>query len=194
MKVLLKTAGSFSLYDPDSLQPVNKDRPYIVDSSNFFHQRLGLGQLKVVAEDWPDHATDAGWAAVLKACDGDIEMAIAAYKAELTPPAEDEKLETLLGSSKLPAIIDLPDGTKLQLGTLVCEAHKESGLSAEEWNVLADEVREEKLAAYLEKLAAHPKRETKAERKAREKAEKEAAEKAAVEEAAKKAAEGNPGA
>lgn len=70
--------------------------------------------------------------------------------AEVTPVAK--HIETLLGSSKLPAMIDLNDETQVQLGDVVARSHKDSGLSIEEWNKLEDDDREERLEATIQNM------------------------------------------
>lgn len=63
-------------------------------------------------------------------------------------------IETLLGSSVLPSMIDLGEGPTVQLGTVVTRAHKESGLTISEWNALAGDAREALLAETVEAMKA----------------------------------------
>jgi hypothetical protein len=91
MKIIVKTTGSFSLYDPETLEPVNKERPHLVSNSQFFLLRMAAGQLKLLADNLPEHASDKDWADCLKQCDGDLELALEAFKAEMlakTPKKE----------------------------------------------------------------------------------------------------------
>lgn len=63
-------------------------------------------------------------------------------------------IETLLGSSVLPSMIDLGEGPNVQLGTVVARAHKESGLTISDWNALTDEARETLLAETVDAMKA----------------------------------------
>lgn len=63
-------------------------------------------------------------------------------------------IETLLGSSVLPSMIDLGEGPNVQLGTVVARAHKESGLSISDWNALTNDAREALLTETVEAMKA----------------------------------------
>ncbi len=58
----------------------------------------------------------------------------------------------LLGSNRLPPVIELAAGVKLQLGELVEAARKRSKLSPEAWNALDDTMRDAELDAALAEL------------------------------------------
>lgn len=60
----------------------------------------------------------------------------------------------LHGSNTLAAVIALTAGIEVQLGTVVARAHKESGLSAEDWNALEEAERDELLNATVETMKA----------------------------------------
>ncbi|MBD9376192.1 hypothetical protein [Pseudoxanthomonas sp. PXM04] len=63
--------------------------------------------------------------------------------------------QTILhGSNTLAAVIALAAGIEVQLGTLVARAHKESGLSAEDWNALDEGKRDELLSATVDAMKA----------------------------------------
>lgn len=63
--------------------------------------------------------------------------------------------QTILhGSNTLAAVIALAAGIEVQLGTVVARAHKESGLSAEDWNALEEAKRDELLNATVETMKA----------------------------------------
>lgn len=67
-------------------------------------------------------------------------------------PIEGSKpLEILLGSDSLPAHIQIGDEL-VQLGTVVANAQKASGLTVEGWNGLVPAIREKLLADYVENL------------------------------------------
>lgn len=62
-------------------------------------------------------------------------------------------IETLLGSSVLPALIAIGDA-EVQLGEIVAAAHTKSGLSVEDWNALEDAARELLLEAEIKRRLA----------------------------------------
>lgn len=66
---------------------------------------------------------------------------------------EVKRTEVLLGSSVHPATFEI-NGKTYALGDVVAGAHKESGLSVDEWNALGDENRHSRIDAQLDKLAA----------------------------------------
>lgn len=70
-------------------------------------------------------------------------------------PAGDMPLDgALLGSSLLPAMIDVGSEAEVQLGTIVQRAHEESGLTWQEWNALDEADREARLAGVVTALRA----------------------------------------
>lgn len=73
---------------------------------------------------------------------------------EPEPADEDRRDETLLGSSVLPAVVDIGDGKSTTLGEIVVAAYEASGLTAEAWNTLPEEQRESLLITAVEELKA----------------------------------------
>jgi hypothetical protein len=63
-----------------------------------------------------------------------------------------EPEEVLVGSSLLPAVVDLVGGQTVQLGVVVAHAHELSGLTDEDWNALDGDAREGWIAAGLSEL------------------------------------------
>jgi hypothetical protein len=57
----------------------------------------------------------------------------------------------LYGSNVQPSTFEV-DGAQVQLGTVVADAFTASGLTAEDWNLLPDEVREQRIAEAVERL------------------------------------------
>lgn len=72
-----------------------------------------------------------------------------------TRPVTDDpvSVDTLLGSSILPALIEIGDA-QVQLGEIVAAAHQKSGLSLEDWNALEDAARELLLDAEIKRRLA----------------------------------------
>ncbi|MGE6741723.1 hypothetical protein ACQKGC_15730 [Allorhizobium pseudoryzae] len=65
-----------------------------------------------------------------------------------------DAVETLLGSSVLPSLVDIGLDAPVQLGEVVMAAHAESGLTIADWNALPDAEREKLLAEALENMKA----------------------------------------
>lgn len=66
----------------------------------------------------------------------------------------DDNAETLLGSSTLPSTIVINDARSAQLGEVVTEAHKASGLTVDAWNALPNDQREDLLKTTIEAMRA----------------------------------------
>lgn len=81
----------------------------------------------------------------------------AAAKAAENAADASSPAETLLGSSTMKSTYEI-DGATVQLGELVIEAHKSSGLDVKAWNALAEADRDELIGKVLEerKAAAPP--------------------------------------
>lgn len=74
-------------------------------------------------------------------------------KAEPEKPIE-AHIETLLGSSVLPPMVEIGPDISVQLGEIVARAHTESGLSIADWNAMANDEREALLAATVDAMTA----------------------------------------
>jgi hypothetical protein len=89
-KMIVKTTGPFQLVDVHGGGHARAGIASLVDVNNFFQHRIGLGQLDVIATNFPDDATDAEFQSVVAAADGDLVLAVESYRAELaarlTPP------------------------------------------------------------------------------------------------------------
>ncbi len=86
--------------------------------------------------------------------DYDPEKHVLAEASDLTPLKQENTSAPagLFGSSIQPASWTLKDGSVLQLGTVVAEAHKRSGLTVEEWNAQAVDVIEAAIAEVAEEF------------------------------------------
>lgn len=105
-KALVETTGNFLLYEPFTGDVVYAERPGVVEVTNFFTARLALGQLRLLIADLPEGVSDKDFVEVLKASEGQIELAVAAFEAEFKPEAEvgvkDEVTSPVLKSDKAP--------------------------------------------------------------------------------------------
>lgn len=87
-KALVETTSSIFLIDPMTRDEVQHHRPSVVSWSSFIEQRLGCGQIRLLASGLPDTVTDADFAEVLKASDGNQDLAREAFLAEFAPEPE----------------------------------------------------------------------------------------------------------
>lgn len=91
MKAIVQTTGEFMLVCPRTSQMVPFNRPAVVDVTTFFFARLGLGQLKTIADNLPDFAKDEDLVAAIKQ-EGTVEAGVEQYLLTLealsAPPAE----------------------------------------------------------------------------------------------------------
>ncbi len=92
MKAILNTKGNFLLLDPSSGQEVPYHRPAVVEVTNFFQARLGIGQLEVIHANLPDIADDKELAACIKehGVDEGVETYLLTLAALTATPDEDE--------------------------------------------------------------------------------------------------------
>jgi len=66
---------------------------------------------------------------------------------------EDEShYQTLIGSDRQPSEFDLGEGGKVPLGDVVCEAHRRTGLTIDQWNQLPDAAREAQISEVVTEL------------------------------------------
>jgi hypothetical protein len=74
--------------------------------------------------------------------------------AAVVPEPVESHIETLLGSSILPSLVEIADGVSVQIGAVVARAHTESGLTIAEWNAQAADDREAALELTVEAMKA----------------------------------------
>lgn len=110
----------------------------------------------------PDEGTEKGLAEALQdsitALRYDIDQRVRNWiHAALNPPAaeptlEETAVESLFGSSVLPAVVKITPVLEVQLGEIVQRAHEASGLSVQAWNALADNKRDLMLNATIDAM------------------------------------------
>lgn len=79
MKHLVETTGNFMLLDLGSAQEIDAFRPTVVRLTEWMGVRISKGELKVVAADLKDEATDAEFVTYMKEMNGDAEAAVASF-------------------------------------------------------------------------------------------------------------------
>lgn len=65
-----------------------------------------------------------------------------------------DSTEALIGTDKLPDLVDITDTQQAQLGDLVRGAFEGSDMTVEEWNALEADVRDELILGFVEKVRA----------------------------------------
>lgn len=65
-----------------------------------------------------------------------------------------DNTESLIGTDKLPAMVDITDTQQAQLGDIVRSAFEGSDMTVEEWNALEADVRDELILGHVEKVKA----------------------------------------
>lgn len=94
MKHLVETKGHFMLIDPVSGQEIPAQRPAVVEFTSFFQHRTAMDQIRILAEDLEDSATDEAFVDTLKESEGDVDLAVEAFKSEFSPFRTSEKLSS----------------------------------------------------------------------------------------------------
>jgi len=83
--IIAQTTGQFDLLDPHTLREVSYDRPYCIKPTVFIDQRAARGDVKIIATDLPDEASDELWASYLAESQGDLDLAVASFKSAFEP-------------------------------------------------------------------------------------------------------------
>lgn len=84
MKTIAKTTSAIMLMDPYQRQELD-ETPHLVTWNHFFEARTGKGQIKILASNIPDSATDEDLQAFLKDS-GTEELAIASFVSQFEEP------------------------------------------------------------------------------------------------------------
>lgn len=104
-KAIVETVGDFVLVCPQTNQMVPFHRPAVVEVTTFFFARLGIGQLKTVADNLPDFADDKELAEAIQK-EGSVKAGVELYlltldalsaKPEDEPPPPTPKAPTKAG-------------------------------------------------------------------------------------------------
>lgn len=113
----------------------------------------GLSDVKSVEADGVVIETGKREAAVVVTEKTEEDKAKEAEAASgIVQVVKSDEAETLLGSSVLPANVEIGEKKSVQLGEIVAAAHKASGLTLADWNALPEADREAKLAETVEAL------------------------------------------
>lgn len=85
MKVLVETTSSIMLVDPLSGDVLPWNRPAVMRWTTFLDTRTGLGQVKVLANEIPDDATDEDWEGFWNDSDQEKDLAVASFMSAVKP-------------------------------------------------------------------------------------------------------------
>ena len=88
-KLLVETTKNILLFDTITGCLILEDRPSVVEPSNFVFSRVSLGQIKVLANDLPEDASDEDFLSVWKDNENK-DLAISAYLSEYGVSTSDE--------------------------------------------------------------------------------------------------------
>lgn len=91
MKVIAKTTSAINLIEPMTRELL-EEIPRVVHWSQFLESRTGKGQIKVLASDLPDEATDKEFQGFLDESDGDVDLAVEAYKSTFEMDEDEPEL------------------------------------------------------------------------------------------------------
>lgn len=93
MKLIVTTTRPIVLIDPNNSHVISQ-RPSITPSNQFIVARIGLGDVKILASELPDEATNEELQKFLSNSDEDYELAVQAYMSKFAPvKMEGEKSE-----------------------------------------------------------------------------------------------------
>jgi len=91
-KALVETTGPFQLVD-ERQQLIHSDRPTVADvGSNMFQHRAAAGQIRLLAGELQDAATDKEFAKFWAEAEGNHELAIASFLSAFGPKVAEPEL------------------------------------------------------------------------------------------------------
>jgi hypothetical protein len=91
LKVIAQTTSSILLMDPINRDTISYDKPTVVTWGHFFEARAGKGQIKTLASNLPDEASNEEFQEYLKEAEGKIDLAVASFISQFEEEEEAEK-------------------------------------------------------------------------------------------------------
>lgn len=88
MKLIVETTGAFMLLDPYTRDEIDAIRPSVVRATPFIQERTAASQIKVLATDLPEDASDADFLEYWKE---NKKSAVDAYLSAVLPEPEPKK-------------------------------------------------------------------------------------------------------
>ena len=79
-KVIVKTTGAFSLYNPMGEQ-IHARRPTLVALDTFVQMQINVKKVEILLTGLSDEATDAEFAKFWTEADGDLELALESFRS-----------------------------------------------------------------------------------------------------------------
>jgi len=89
--MIVETTGPWSLLQPNHAGPIHRLRPTVVDNTQFVQHQTAIGQIRILATDLPDEATDKEFVAFWIESGKDKELAIESFKASFLVPTPRRK-------------------------------------------------------------------------------------------------------
>lgn len=89
MKNIVKVTGAFMLIDPQTKDYI-EERPHVVTWTQFLEARTGKGQIKILAANLPDEASDIEFQRYLDEAE-DVDLAVASYVSSFEETEEEAK-------------------------------------------------------------------------------------------------------
>ena len=88
MKALVETIGDIMLMDVMSGAIIPENRPAVVLHGSFVQHQISLNQLRIIATDLSDEATDEEWAKWFAESKGDTALAVDSFLSKFGPNAK----------------------------------------------------------------------------------------------------------
>lgn len=85
MMLIVETTGDFGIVDGYRRASVPKNRPAVMYESALIRQQIDIGQLRVLARDLPDDASDEDFKKFWEGSDGKADLAIASFMSQFKP-------------------------------------------------------------------------------------------------------------
>lgn len=101
--MLVQVTSRVLLRDPENGQEVSFRRPHVVQSTSFMHARAAFGQVKILANDLKDGATDAEFAKFWADSDKKADLAVESFLATFGPTADPVEQKPQTKAEKLAA-------------------------------------------------------------------------------------------
>lgn len=86
MKCIVETTRDIMLIHVHTNESIHSHRPTLCKETDWVHSQISLRNLRILARDIPDSVTDLDWLESLRACDGDVDLAVSSFVAELNKP------------------------------------------------------------------------------------------------------------
>lgn len=109
-KILVETTGEFELVDfTNGGSIIAHDRPSVAEATTFVQSRTSIGQVRVL-DTLTDEATDEEFAKYVAESEGDIELAISAFKTAFSSSNTTTTTKQEMKRGRKPNTVETPEG------------------------------------------------------------------------------------